>query len=116
VRSAETGDWSRTRLAPGSSLFLLAILFCSAPLLAQELSEPHPVRVCAGGDVTLGTNLDPKWPRLAAQRLRAQYGLSDDPAALVAPLRPLFADANIVLVNVETAIGHGPFTPKCTKR
>ena len=33
-----------------------------------------------------------------------------------APLRPLFADADVVLVNVETAIGSGPFTPKCSKR
>ena len=66
--------------------------------------------------MTLGTNLDPKWPSMAAQRLRAEFGLSADPATLVTPLRPLFADANVVLVNVETAIGQGPFTPKCTKR
>jgi hypothetical protein len=83
-------------------------------LLAQEV-EPRPVRVCAGGDVTLGTNLDPKWPLMAERRLRAQFGLSADPQSLVSPLRPLFADADVVLLNVEMAIGSGRFTPKCTK-
>ena len=99
-----------------SLLSLAAILLCGRSASAQEPEPQRPIRVCAGGDVTLGTNLDPKWPSMAAQRLRAQFGLSADPASLVAPLRPLFADANVVLVNVETAIGQGPFTPKCTKR
>lgn len=73
------------------------------------------MRLCAGGDITLGTNLDPKWQRTAAQRVRASYGMSATPDAFVAPLRPLFADANVVLINVEMAIGRGPFTPKCRK-
>jgi hypothetical protein len=84
--------------------------------LAQEVEQPRPIRVCAGGDVTLGTNLDPKWPRMAEQRLRAQFGLSADPVSLVAPLRSLFSDADVVLLNVEMAIGSGRFTPKCTKK
>jgi poly-gamma-glutamate capsule biosynthesis protein CapA/YwtB (metallophosphatase superfamily) len=66
-----------------------------------------PVRVCAGGDVTLGTNLDTTWAKLGANRLRRDFGLSADPAALLAPLKPLFADADVVLVNVEMAIGDG---------
>jgi hypothetical protein len=74
------------------------------------------VRVCAGGDVTLGTNLDTAWTKLGAQRLRSNFGLSDDPWALVAPLRPLFADADVVLLNVETAIGSGPARTKCGPR
>src|SRR5438105_10349586 len=77
---------------------------------------PRPVRVCAGGDVTLGTNLDPKWPRMAERRLRAEFGISAEPNSLVAHLRPLFADADVVLINVETAIGSGRFTPKCSKK
>ena len=101
----------------GRRLRLLASLapaFALSVARAQETS-PRPVRVCAGGDVTLGTNLDPKWAVMAARRLRAELGLSAEPDSLVAPLRPLFADAEIVLVNVETAIGQGAFTPKCTK-
>lgn len=99
------------------SLSILAPL-CAAALGAQELGtgSQRPVRVCAGGDVTVGTNLDPKWPLMAARRLREQFGMSAEPDSLIAPLRPLFADADIVLVNVETAIGNGAFTPKCGPR
>ena len=79
-------------------------------------TAPRIVRVCAGGDVTLGTNLDTAWARLGAARLRANYGLSDDPWALVNPLRPLFGDADVVLLNVETAIGSGPARTKCGPR
>ena len=68
---------------------------------------PYGVRLCAGGDVTLGSNLDPRWARTAAQKLRAEYGITDHPAALLAPLRPLVADADVVLLNVEGAIGEG---------
>jgi hypothetical protein len=76
---------------------------------------PNGVRLCAGGDVTLGSNLDPKWALTAAQRLRAEYGLSAEPAALLAPLRPLVADADVVLLNIEGAIGQGPVAEqKCS--
>jgi hypothetical protein len=71
--------------------------------------------VCAGGDVTLGTNLDPKWAPLAARRLRAEFGRSAEPDSLVAPLRMLFSDADVVLLNVEGAIGSGRFRSKCGK-
>jgi len=101
----------RRALLPASLGFLL-----SATLLAQEPLPQRPVRVCASGDITMGTNLDPKWPVMAGRRLRAQFGLSDSPDSLIAPLRPLFADAEIVLINVETAIGSGRFTPKCGPR
>ncbi|MGH7636132.1 MAG: CapA family protein [Gemmatimonadaceae bacterium] len=77
---------------------------------------PRIVRVCAGGDVTLGTNLDTAWARLGARRLRQNYGISDDPWTLVAPLRPLFEDADVVLLNVETAIGSGSTGSKCGPR
>ena len=86
-------------------------------VVVDTLPPPPPMfRVCAGGDITLGTNLDTTWQKLGARRLRATYGLSDDPDALVAPLRPLFADANLVVLNVETAIGSGPARTKCGPR
>ena len=71
-----------------------------------------PLRVCAGGDVTLGTNLDTTWAiRNAARGTRIQP--LPDPAVLLRPLRSLVEDADILLLNVEGAIGEGPFEPKC---
>ena len=66
-----------------------------------------PVRVCAGGDVTLGTNLDRVWSLTAAKKMRTLYRRSDTPDDLIAPLRPLVEGADIVLLNVESAIGSG---------
>lgn len=81
------------------------------PLLALLLPLASPdttgVRLCAGGDVTLGTNLDTAWA--AARRVPA----APDPRRLLAPLRPLLAGADVVLVNVEGAVGVGPAPPKC---
>lgn len=74
------------------------------------------MRVCAAGDITLGTNLDTAWARMGAQRLRAQFGASAAPDSLLAPLRPLFADADVLVLNVEMAIGSGPFERKCGPR
>jgi hypothetical protein len=75
-----------------------------------------PVRVCAGGDVTLGTNLDTAWTRVASTRMRTRFRLRDDPTSLLAPLRRLVSDAELVLVNVESAIGEGPAPTKCGAR
>jgi hypothetical protein len=75
-----------------------------------------PIRLCAGGDVTLGTNLDTLWAKTAARRLRADFQLSDTPDALLAALKPLFGDADVVLVNVEGAIGDGFAARKCGKK
>jgi hypothetical protein len=72
-----------------------------------------PIRVCAGGDVMLGTNLDTAWANRASKHMRDVLRRSDAPASLVAPLRPLFSDADIALVNVESAIGEGPSPSKC---
>ncbi len=72
-----------------------------------------PVRVCAGGDVTLGTNLDTAWANRASRHMHDVLRRSDAPSSLVAPLRPLFASADIALVNVESAIGEGPSPSKC---
>jgi hypothetical protein len=72
-----------------------------------------PVRVCAGGDVTLGTNLFPEWAKVARAKMRAKYQRGDDPATLLTPLRPLLRGADVVLLNVESAIGEGPAPLKC---
>lgn len=96
--------------------WILVAVFAPAALGAQDSVTAEaraPVRVCAGGDVTLGTNLDTTWARLGARRLRREHGRSAEPDSLLAPLRPLFSDAALVLVNVETAIGSGAFTRKC---
>ena len=74
------------------------------------------VRFCAGGDVTLGTNLDTSWTRLASHRLRKPVAALPSPDSLVSPLRTLFAGADFALLNVEGAIGEGaPPIEKCAK-
>jgi hypothetical protein len=75
-----------------------------------------PIRLCAGGDVTLGTNLDTAWARVAAKKLRADFQLSSEPDSLLLPLRPLLSDADVVLINVEGAIGAGRVPSKCGKK
>ncbi|MEO8336252.1 MAG: CapA family protein [bacterium] len=83
-------------------------------LASAELAAP--VRVCAGGDVTLGTNLDREWSAMASKRLRTVYQRSDAPDSLIAPLRPLVDGADVVLLNVESAIGSGTSPSKCGKQ
>ncbi|HEY7878707.1 MAG TPA: CapA family protein [Gemmatimonadaceae bacterium] len=77
----------------------------------------EPVRVCVGGDVTLGTNLDTSWVFRAAKWMGRQPPALPDPRTLVAPLVPMVSDADIVLVNLEGAVGGGdgnePAAPKC---
>lgn len=73
------------------------------------------VRFCAGGDLTLGTNLDTSWTKVVSKRLHRPVAALPSPDSLVAPLRPLFAGADFALVNVEGAIGDGePPFEKCT--
>lgn len=91
-------------------ILLLAAFLIPAASSAQERL---PIRVCAGGDMTFGTNLDTAWAALGERRLRQQFDVSAHPDSLVAPLRPLFADADVLLLNVETAIGAGPAPRKC---
>jgi hypothetical protein len=90
------------------------------PLGVIELvAEPLPVepkreiRLCAGGDVTLGTNLDTSWAGRASARLGYRVEAFPDPDRLLAPLKPLVADADVVLLNIEGAIGEGAAPPKC---
>lgn len=80
------------------------------------------VRICAGGDVTLGSNMDTAWIRrmtgLVVDSLPVSDSLLDSRLksrdSLLSPLRALMSDASIVLVNAEGAIGGGPIIdPKC---
>jgi len=73
-----------------------------------------PIAFCAGGDVMLGSNLDSAWAR-QAQRQAGLPTLFPSPDSLLAPLRPLVADADVVLLNVEGAIGTGPAPRKCRR-
>lgn len=102
-------------------------LACAHVVLAQERHIPirkdpgprplsQPFRLCAGGDVTLGTNLDLGWARIAADSLYKQFGLRADPDSLGAQLKPFLAGADVVLLNVESAIGAGRAPRKCGPR
>lgn len=75
------------------------------PVAAQDSAAG--VRVCAGGDVTLGTNLDTAWVHTARARLGRRVAALPDPDTLLEPLRPLLQDADVVLWNVEGAVGDG---------
>jgi hypothetical protein len=99
------------------AVFLISSLLpAPSSLWGQDNIQPRVVRVCAGGDITLGTNLDTAWARMGARRLRELYGVSAEPDSLLAPLRAVFADADVVLLNIETAIGSGRAEPKCGPR
>jgi poly-gamma-glutamate capsule biosynthesis protein CapA/YwtB (metallophosphatase superfamily) len=74
------------------------------------------VRLCAGGDVSLGTNLDTSWTALAGKRLHRRVAALPDPDSLLFALRPLVSDADVVLLNVEGAIGEGDAPRKCGRR
>jgi hypothetical protein len=100
------------------TLFAFAALLLPLGVEAQTGAAPPPdsartVRVCAGGDVTLGTNLGPEWVHTASRRYGITVDPFPDPDSLLAPLRPLVEDADVVLLNVEGAIGEGPAPRKC---
>ena len=78
-----------------------------------EARVARGLRVCAGGDVALGTNLDTSWATRASKSWRRPVAALPDPDSLLAPLHPLFASADVVLLNVEAAIGEGAVPPKC---
>ena len=96
----------------------------AAPLLAlalgagQGAAQPTPrrdVRWCAGGDVTLGTNLDTSWV-LGRTDSGGRVRALPDAETLLQPLQPLVRDATVILVNVEGAIGEGWAPRKCAPR
>ena len=87
---------------------VLVSALASGAVRANAQGGPRKdVRFCAGGDVSLGTNLDTTWTRHRFDNGRRVHALPD-PRALLAPVRPLVADAGVVLLNVEGAIGAGP--------
>jgi len=106
-------------LAPADSVGPDTPVFPIPPLglikLAEPLPEPtrHTVRLCAGGDVMLGTNLDTSWAGRAAARLGRSVPALPDADRLLEPLRPLVRDADVILLNIEGAIGEGNAPPKC---
>lgn len=92
----------------------LVLLTNASPVSGQSIHRP--VRVCAGGDVTLGNNLDLKWARYAGDTLRRVYRQSPSPDSLASQLTPLFSGADVVVLNIEGAIGSGPAPEKCSRR
>ena len=140
-----------SRRRPLAVLVALALAIAAAPAASQvatprgdsaataraaaDTARPSlrdTVRVCAGGDVTLGTNIIQVAEQAAAdsayerRRLRAEArGITlpppaplkpprlPDPIRLLAPLRPIMRGADVVLLNVEGAIGEGDTDTKC---
>lgn len=104
--------------SPSTRCRLLA-LTVSLVFVATATGAQAPLgaaRVCVGGDVTLGTNLDTGWTRLWEQRLGVSVVPLPAPDSLLRPLQPLMAGADLVLVNVEAAIGEGRAPRKCGRR
>jgi hypothetical protein len=106
----------RRRLAPGPAALAICLILLIAKSGLGGQTPSRPLRLCAGGDVTLGSNLDPKWARAAGDTLRRAFGISPLPDSLALQLSPLVAGADIVLLNIEGAIGSGPVPPKCSAR
>lgn len=87
-----------------------------AAALARTPREPvrDAVRVCAGGDVAFGTNLSDAWRGTAAARWGVRPAALPEPAALARRIGALVPeDADVVLLNVEGAIGAGAAPSKC---
>lgn len=119
-----TGGLSLPPRSPVPRILSAALaLLLAVPALGQErgprdtvsigaLRTPpdtaRAIRICAGGDVTLGTNLDTAWVHTARARLGRRVPALPPPDSLLEPLRPLLRDADVVLWNVESAIGEGP--------
>lgn len=92
----------------------LAFALAVATVEAQPPPPRRDVRVCAGGDVSLGSNLDTSWDA-GPVRAGVRPAPLPDPWELLAPLRPLVAEADLLLLNVEGAIGEGPAPRKCRR-
>jgi hypothetical protein len=79
------------------------------------MAAADTVRICAGGDVTLGTNLDTAWARRMTGGVPDALAALRAPDTLALPLRGLMGSAGVVVLNAEGAIGEGPVTEtKCT--
>ena len=61
----------------------------------------------------LGNNLDTLWAARAGARLSQPVAAFPSPDSLLAPLQPSVSGADVVLLNIEGAIGEGPAPSKC---
>jgi poly-gamma-glutamate capsule biosynthesis protein CapA/YwtB (metallophosphatase superfamily) len=104
------------RFASTQAALARSFVLIVAAARTQGQVPSRPIRLCAGGDVTLGSNLDPKWARAAADTLRRRFGMSPLADSLARQLTPFFGGADLVLLNIEGAIGSGPVPPKCSPR
>jgi len=110
------------RLLACSLATFVCCLVHATSLGAQQMArgDSSGVRVCMGGDVSLGTNLDTTWVDRAAKWMRHRPTALPAPARLLAPLVPMLdgAGADLVIVNLEGAIGDSvtgaDTTAKCT--
>jgi hypothetical protein len=91
-----------------------AVVLLAAAGAGAQSPDRKDVRVCAGGDVSLGTNLDTTWVRGRFDGSAPVRALPD-PDELLEPIHPLVADANVLLLNVEGAIGDGAAPRKCAR-
>lgn len=111
----------RCEILPIPALWVVSFLL-SPVLLSTWRATPVGVRICAGGDVTLGSNLDTAWAHRMTGRVSDSFPVPETllaahltpPESLIARVRPLMTGSDIVLINEEGAIGSGAFTgQKC---
>jgi hypothetical protein len=104
-----------------SELLLLALFWISygGQLQSQDspplsLPQLHTTQVCAGGDVTLGTNLDTMWTASAFARYGVRLPAYPPADSLLLPLRKVIIGADMLLLNIEGAIGNANYVAsKC---
>jgi hypothetical protein len=94
---------------------VLTVGALSGAVARAQTAARREIRLCAGGDVSLGTNLDTGWARNRYDG-NGRIPALPDPGELLAPIFPLVADAGVLLVNVEGAIGSGSAPRKCAPR
>lgn len=94
--------------APAIAALAICVLAAGARTQQGWQDSSTVMRICAGGNVTLGVNGD----TMIKKGKRIPPHVWPAPEILIAPLMPLFADADVVLLNAEGAIGDGPAT-KC---
>jgi len=94
-------------------IFVALVVALWAPADVYSQWPGSAVRVCGGGDMMLGSNLDTTWAIHAGERLGRTIEAIPDPYSLAKPLVDLLADADIAVLNVEGAIGKGSAPPKC---
>lgn len=93
-----------------------APVFSQATRSGESRADTTGVRVCTGGDVSLGTNLDTTWVDRAAKWMRRRPEALPAPSQLLAPLLPMLDSADMVMVNLEGAIGDSAIDPDTSAR